>query len=60
MQSGGPWVEGPLLGVFKIRVLRKVFGQKIRRLPTGWRKYVMKYFVICVHQTLLGRLNQGE
>jgi hypothetical protein len=56
---GGPRVEETLLGVFEIRMLRKVFGPKRYGLSTGWRKYVMKRFVFYIGQTSFGRLGQG-
>jgi len=64
IEYGGPRVEDPLLGVFEISMLRKMFGPKRQstgyRLPTGWRMYIMNCCLVYIDQTLFGRLKQGR
>jgi len=42
-----------MLGVFKNRALRKIFGPKTNEVSGGWKNFIMMSFVICIFQKLL-------
>jgi hypothetical protein len=48
------------LRMFENRLLRRIFGPKRDDVMGEWKSCTMGSFIICTHQILLGRSNQGE
>jgi hypothetical protein len=42
-----------MMGVFKNRELRKIFGPKAKEESEGWKNCIMTSSVICIFQKLL-------